>query len=127
MRSEGLRDVGCGERLAVELDAGIVPFFESEPGDEVEMVVTLMPNVLVMTCDLTVISRPTRRKKTAIKPSLIQPCNVSDRTWEPTSIARGVFQKRSYGSAQGELAIPIAATPHSSRSAPPADSVWKNR
>jgi hypothetical protein len=36
------------KRLAIELEAGVVPlFFESEPGDEIEMVVTIIPKVIV--------------------------------------------------------------------------------
>lgn len=40
--------------LALELETGIIPlFFESEPGDEVEMVVTAIPRVVLSTRSLT--------------------------------------------------------------------------
>ncbi len=42
------------EQLGLELEAGIIPlFFESEPGDEVEMVVTVIPRVVLGTRPLT--------------------------------------------------------------------------
>lgn len=42
------------ENLGLELEAGVIPlFFESEPGDEVEMVVTAIPRVVVTTRSLT--------------------------------------------------------------------------
>lgn len=42
------------EQLGVELDAGIIPlFFESEPGDEIEMVVTVIPRLVLSPRSLT--------------------------------------------------------------------------
>jgi hypothetical protein len=68
------------------------------------------------------ISRPTTKKKTAMRASLTQCRRSSARTNRPTSMVTSVVQNCSYASDHGEFASTSATSAATSRTIPPADS-----
>ena len=70
-------------------------------------------------------SRPTTRKKSVIRPSLIHSRRWSEMPWSPTMIDRSVVQKDSYESDHGEFDHASAATAAASRASAPDDSVFR--
>ena len=65
---------------------------------------------------------PTRRKKTAIRPSLISDRRLTRPTRSPTPSDRGVANRRSYPGASAEFAQTSATRAAANRTMPPAAS-----
>jgi len=72
------------------------------------------------------ISRPTSRKNTAIRPSLIQSSSGLASASAPIRTSTGVSHRAPYQARNGELASSIASTPAPTRTIPPAASSARN-
>ena len=71
-------------------------------------------------------SRPTRKKNTAIKPSLTQSSSGLAISNGPMRTCTGSSTKYLYSAARGELAAIIASSIAPTSRMPPADSDWMN-
>jgi hypothetical protein len=72
------------------------------------------------------ISSPTSRKNTAMRPSLIHSRKGLSTENAPTCTATGMAKRPSYAAASGELATTMAPTAAQSSAIPPADSRRRN-